>query len=199
MKNSKQKILDYLISQSNDGNSPSIREICEAVGLSSPATVHKHIRCMEKEGVIATTGKSRGIKIKKGRGIDIVGTIAAGTPITSDDSNCGALDLPPAAFAGSGEIVALRVDGNSMIDAHICNGDYAIIRKQPSVENGDIAAVTIDGEGTLKQLLANGDGIRLQPANSHFEPIYLSRRSVEEDGRYIEVFGKLVGIVRKCD
>ncbi|MGR3177487.1 MAG: transcriptional repressor LexA [Candidatus Anammoxibacter sp.] len=195
----KQKIHDYLISQHNEGNSPSIREICEAVGLNSPATVHKHIQDMKNSGLLSTTGKSRGIKVKKGLGIDVVGAIAAGNPIMSEDYEPEELELPPTAFAGSGEIVALRVEGNSMIDAHICDGDYAIIRKQPVVENGEIAAVTIDGEGTLKRVTTDKDGIKLKPANAHFKTIHLSHKSADEEGQQIEVFGKLVGIVRKCD
>ena len=197
--NKKQKILDYLILQYNEGNSPSIREICEAVGLNSPATVHKHIQDMKSSGLLSTTGKSRGIKVKKGLGIDIVGAIAAGNPIMSEDYEPEELDLPPTAFAGSGEIVALRVEGTSMIDAHICDGDYAIIRKQPVVENGEIAAVTIDGEGTLKRLTTDNDGIKLNPANTNFKTINISHKSADEEGQQIEVFGKLVGIVRKCD
>ena len=198
MKNKKQDILDYLILQANNGNSPSIREICEAVGLNSPATVHKHIQDLEKSGLISTTGKSRGIKVKKGLGINVVGTIAAGNPITAEEHSLGELELPPTAFSSNGEIVALKVIGNSMVDAHICDGDYAIIRKQPVVENGDIAAVTIDDEGTLKRVLANKNGIELKPENQDFKTIFLSREKIDKEGQKIEVFGKLVGIVRRC-
>lgn len=198
MKNKKQEILDYLILQANNGNSPSIREICEAVGLNSPATAHKHIQDMENSGLISTTGKSRGIKVKKGLGINIVGTIAAGNPITSEEHSFGELELPPTAFASNGEIVALKVAGTSMVDAHICDGDYAIIRKQPVVENGDIAAVTIDDEGTLKRIITNKDRIELKPENENFKTIYLSRERIDKEGQKIEVFGKLIGIVRRC-
>lgn len=198
MKNKKQEILDYLILQTNEGNSPSIREICEAVGLHSPATVHKHIQNMERDGIISSTGKSRGIKVKKGLGISVVGAIAAGNPITAEEQDLGELELPPTAFDKSGEIIALKVVGNSMIDAHICDGDYAIIRKQSIVENGEIAAVTIDGEGTLKRLITDKDKIKLEPANPHFKTVYFSRERINEKGQQIDVLGKLVGIVRKC-
>ena len=197
MKNKKQEILDYLISQAGSGNTPSIREICEAVKLSSPATVHKHIRDMERDGIISTTGKSRGIKVKKGLWINIAGTIAAGRPIEAEEKDMGELELPHAAFAASGEIVALKVEGNSMIDAHICNGDYAIIRKQSVVENGEIAAITIDGEGTLKRFVSDKNWIKLEPENDNFKPIFLSRESIDKKGKQVNVFGKLVGIVRK--
>ncbi len=197
MKNTKQKILDYLVSEAKEGYFPSIREIGYAVGLKSSATVHKHIQSLEKEGLISSTGKSRGIKVATGLGIIVVGQIAAGCPIAAEEQDLGELDLPSSAFSESGEIVALKILGNSMIDAHICNGDYAIIRKQSSVENGEIAAVTVDGEGTLKRLIHNKDGIKLKAENSEFKTICFSKESIEEDCKDIKVFGKLVGIVRR--
>lgn len=199
MKTTKERIYDYLVAQARDGYSPSMREIGNAVGLTSSATVHKHLQVLEKEGFITSTGKSRGIRVKSGLGIMIVGNIAAGYPITAEEQDLGELDMPASAFAGSGDVVALKIIGNSMIDAHICDGDYAIIRKQPSVENGEIAAVTVDGEGTLKRLITSENGIMLKAENSEFKSISLSRETVDENGMQIEVFGKLVGVVRRLD
>ncbi len=191
------EIFDYLVEQARDGYSPSIREIGQAVGLSSSATVHKHIKILEKEGAVSLNGKSRKIKVHKGLGLQIVGKIAAGYPLASEDDDLGELEMPSTMFTQSGDVVALQVVGHSMIDAHICDGDYAIIRKQQRVENGEIAAVTIDGEGTLKRIVADDNRIELKPANPNFKPFSFSREIVEENGAQIEVFGKLVGIVRQ--
>lgn len=197
MRNTKQKILDYLTSQAKEGNYPSMREIGDAVGLSSSATVYKHIQSLEKEGCIYSTGKSRGIKVTSGLGIMIVGNIAAGYPIVAEEQDLGEIDIPTTTFASSGEVVALKIIGDSMIEAHICDGDYAIIRKQLSVENGEIAAITVDGEGTLKRLLTDKNGIQLRAENSDFKTIYFSKEITTQESKQIEVFGKLVGIVRK--
>ena len=128
-------------------------------------------------------------------GVPVVGHIAAGEPI----ENCLACGDPPEtwlplrsqAFVGSGDLVALRVEGMSMRDAGILSGDYAIIRCQPEVENGEIAAITVDGEGTLKRWSRRGSQIRLEGANPDFPTIDLSKGKGT-----VEVFGRLVGVIR---
>jgi repressor LexA len=107
------------------------------------------------------------------------------------------LPIDPRMFVESGEVFALRVEGDSMINAGILDGDYVIIRRQDTVEEGDIAAVIINGEGTLKRWHSrSADGtmqhVRLEPANERFDPIEIT----EDDAKEIMVFGKYVGLVR---
>jgi len=179
---------------------PTVREIGEAVGLRSPASVHRQLRALELAGRIASEedGRSRRWRLAAGRSprrragsIPVVGRIAAGAPIESLEGDTDPLPLPPEAFAGSGEVVALRVEGESMREAGILPGDYAIIRRQPEVENGEVAAVTIDGGGTLKVWRQSGRQVALEPRARGFLPIPLGPRSGE-----VRVFGRLVGVAR---
>ncbi len=149
--------------------------------------------------------------------IPLVGAIAAGQPFESyaegfsnselaeaygesggtAPSGTPGLGIDPQVFCQSGEVIALRIEGESMVNAGILDGDYAIIRRQSSVEEGEIAAVIIDGEGTLKRWTtrrtSRGDRqISLQPENDHFEPIELDA----QDGHNVLVIGKYVGLVR---
>jgi repressor LexA len=138
--------------------------------------------------------------------IPIVGIIAAGEPIESctdvGDQPRRWLDIAPQAFATSGVVVALKIEGTSMQDAGILSGDLAIVRRQPTVENGEIAAVTVDGQGTLKtvRLETSRSGrrtrhrVRLEGAHPEFEDI-----AVDPEKQPLEVFGKLVGIIRHFD
>ncbi|MGE3166691.1 MAG: transcriptional repressor LexA [Planctomycetota bacterium] len=184
------------------GQPPTVREICQAVNLRSTATVQNHLRALETEGflVSAGEGKSRGWRVREAelraaRGIPVVGRIAAGAPIESPDPTGEVLAVPPSSFVDSGEIVALKVDGESMREAGIHSGDYAIIRRQAEARNGEITAVEIDHQGTLKRWQQDDSGrITLQPANPDFEPICLDPRSDR-----VAVFGKLVGIFRKYE
>jgi repressor LexA len=164
--------LSYLMEK---GELPTVRELGALVGLRSPATVMKHLRALEREKLITMNGKSRGIRICNeplGKGIKVVGKIAAGRPIeavsvedvptetsieasaeTSTETDSAGYKIPinPEIFAGSGKLMALCVAGDSMIEAGILDGDYVIIRRQAQVENGEIAAVDINGEVTLKR------------------------------------------------
>ncbi len=101
------------------------------------------------------------------------------------------LPFPARSFARSGKVVALRIEGHSMTEAGIMDGDYVIIRRQPRVENGEIAAVSLAGEGTLKRWRIKGRRVRLEPANARFSDIPLGRGRGE-----VRIFGKLVGVVR---
>jgi len=166
--------LSYLMEK---GELPTVRELGALVGLRSPATVMKHLRALEREKLITMNGKSRGIRICNitlGKGIKVVGKIAAGRPIeavsveavsiedmpteavpteASTETDSGGYKIPinPEIFAGSGKLMALCVAGDSMIEAGILDGDFVIIRQQAQVENGEIAAVDINGEVTLKR------------------------------------------------
>ncbi len=194
------QILAFLRRCKSRGIPPTVREIGEAVGLRSPASVHRQLRALEVEGHVASSGegRSRGWQLKdqptrkKGsdRTIPVVGRIAAGAPIDSLETDEEALPLSPDAFATSGDVVALRVEGDSMSDAGILSGDFAIIRRQPEVENGEVAAVTLDGEGTLKVWRRRGSQIELEPRARGFDVI-----RVDQDSGEIGIFGRLVGVV----
>jgi repressor LexA len=229
------------------GEMPTVREVGALIGLSSSATVKKHLDALKREGLISTTGKSRGIRLRdedapelpgEERGIQVMGRIAAGHPIEAvaeevseaetdaeaeaeteaeaeaeaeakseakaksdakaERSRFPALAIDPHLFAGSGKLMALRVSGDSMIEAGILDGDYVIIRRQPQVEEGEIAAVDVDGEVTLKRwqmsvgTAAGAPSVRLVPANARFEPIEITA----EDHKEVRVLGKYVGLVR---
>jgi repressor LexA len=201
------------------GESPTVREVGALVGLSSSATVHKHLDALEREGLIYRTEKGRirlhdaGPELPE-RSIPIMGRIAAGQPIEAvaeagtESSTFPVLAIDPHFFTGSGDLMALRVSGDSMIEAGILDGDYVIIRRQPLVEEGEIAAVDVDGEVTLKrwqrQRLQGSEGaalereglgdapVRLVPANARFEPIEITA----DDQKEVRVLGKYVGLVR---
>ena len=239
------QILDAIAYLTARGDSPTVREVGVLVGLSSSATVFKHLRALEAEKIITISGKSRGIRIadpdrfdsilrdKEGFSdtegfrdtgrppayfrrlpgqsvlakIPVTGAIAAGRPIemkeeafTSSatlDEVPSALSIDPSLFATSGEIIALRIEGDSMINAGILDGDYAIIRRQENIEEGEIAAVLINREATLKRWHYSGphqsrETVRLEAANERFEPLEIT----EEDRKEVLIIGKYVGLVR---
>jgi repressor LexA len=183
-----------------NGYAPSIREICSALGLRSTSTVHYHLTALARRGVIQWEGgKNRAIKLLAGvpseatedraggRGLPIVGRIAAGRPIEAIAEADEYLDFD-ATFNGP-ELYVLRVKGDSMIEDHIADGDYVIIKRQETARDGEIVVALLDdGEATLKRLYREPGGrFRLQPANSAMEPLYVDR---------VRVQGKLVGLLR---
>lgn len=165
-------------------SSPSLEEMCKALGVTSRGSLLKHVRALEKEGYLTlTSGKKRDWNLTPkawnlfGRvaspSIPLVGHIAAGTPILAEENREGELPVDPALF-GSSEAFALRVRGDSMIEAHIRDGDLAIIRPQRDAQNGEIVAVEVDGleaEATLKVLRAVRGRVELHPANSSYKPL----------------------------
>ena len=214
MDSTRERICRFLQECDLSGDPPTVREIGQAVGLSSPATVHQHLRSLEEDGIVVRTGgeprrggshhRSRGWRLaerklprsRPSETIPVVGRIAAGHPLESLGSEMEPLPFSPRAFASSGRIVALQVEGESMVEAGILDGDYAIIRRQPRVENGEIAAVTLqegpeEREGTLKRWRVKGKRVRLEPASEGFDDIPLRRRTE------VRVFGKLVGVIRQ--
>ncbi len=212
-----QQVFEALLFLTERGEMPTVREVGTIVGLSSSATVMKHLRALEDEGLISMSGKSRGIRIirsgsvdgqegtgatpqarNRDRGIPVAGRIAAGRPLEAlQESAMPELLIDPRLFSGSGDLMSLRVSGDSMIDAGILDGDYVIIRRQVQVEDGEIAAVEVDGDVTLKRWKGRrpGDGgkeVHLVGANASFPPIEISA----EDGKNVRVLGKYVGLVR---
>jgi repressor LexA len=189
------------------GYSPSYEEIAEGLNLASLATVHKHIMALESKRYLKRGfNQSRSLEIAPkyyeeqrqyrqaaapapmGLEIPLLGRIAAGAPV---EAIAGEETLNFADFAGDPDTYALKVRGESMIDDHICDGDYVLIEKTNQARNGDIVVALVDGmETTLKRFYDEGSRVRLQPANSAMEPIYVPRES-------LNIQGKLLAVLRK--
>ena len=191
-----QEIFDFILtSLREDGVIPSVREICEACGFSSTNAVVCHLDAIAKKGYInRRPGAARNIEIAPDflvpeRGVPIVGRVAAGNPIEAVENLEGYLDLD--AIYPQGLHYALRVKGDSMIEAGLWDGDYAIVRNQPKVESGEIGVAVIDGEATVKRFrwLDNGK-LMLIPANENYQPFVVGAESE------FRVGGKVVGMHR---
>ena len=187
-----QKIYDYIASCIREqGYPPSVREIGEAVGLKSPSTVHFHLKHLEEAGVISKgAGKGRAITLIEQslpeNQVPIVGNVAAGTPILAQE--CIEDYLTFDTGGRRGEFFALRVRGESMLNAGILPGDLVVVRRQPTANNGEIVVAMIDDEATVKTY-ANRDGhLWLLPQNDAYAPI---------DGAYATILGKVAAVVRR--
>ena len=202
-----QQVLDFLTATVNErGYPPSVREICEAVGLSSPSTVHSHLSSLVKAGYIRRDpSKPRAIEIltetetavpqpaaytdDRLRDVPLVGRIAAGSPILAAEDIETVMPLPEE-LVGSDPVFMLEVRGDSMIDAGILDGDYVVVRRQPDARDGEIIAALVDGEeATVKRLKREDGKVVLISENPALEPM------VFEDG--VEIIGKVVSVLRK--
>ena len=190
-----QKILDYIKSEIEDkGYPPSVREICAAVGLRSTSTVHAHLNHLEEQGLIRRDPtKPRALEVvdgsqPRGRSVPLVGRVTAGQPILAIENIEEYLSLPQSVL-GQGNMFSLRVEGESMIDAGIMDGDIVVLRQQDTAENGEIVvAMTPEDEATLKRIFYEEGRVRLQPENSTMAPIYVDS---------VTVLGKLVALIRQ--
>jgi len=189
------------------GYPPSVREICEALGLASSSTVHSHLQALQRKGYISIDPtKPRAIELhfdtdtglaadrRPTRSVPLLGRIAAGTPIMAEE-NVEEIYPMPADLVGDGNIFMLEVAGESMIDAGIYDGDFVIIRQQPTAHSGEIVAAMIPSEysdtpeATVKTIRHRGSAIVLEPANETMEPF--------EAPPGTEILGKIVGIFRQ--
>ncbi len=162
-----------------DGYAPSVRDIGAALGIRSTSTVHAYMRRLEEKGYIQKEqGKSRAVKIeRKGEPdkmlrVPILGKVAAGVPITAVQTCEGYVDYPASMSRGKSSLFALRVEGESMINAGILNGDIVIVENRRYAEDGEIVVALIDDEATVKRFFREKDRVRLQPENSKMKPIY---------------------------
>ncbi|SHI71262.1 repressor LexA [Clostridium amylolyticum] len=177
------------------GYPPSVREICEAVELRSTSTVHGHLKRLEKKGLIKRDPtKPRALEIaefssirKELIDIPIVGNVTAGMPILATENIEDFFSLPMNYIKHDRDLFILRVKGQSMIDAGILDGDYAIIEKDATAENGEIVVALIEDEATIKTFYKENDHIRLQPENKTMDPIIVKECTI---------LGKLVGVYR---
>lgn len=189
------------------GYPPSMREIGDAVGLTSSSSVAHQLQALERKGflrrdpkrpramevvmpgedgtpedVVETAGRQASPSVP----VPLVGRIAAGIPITAEEQVEDVFTLP-AQLVGDGELFLLQVVGDSMIDAAICDGDWVVVRTQPTAEKGEIVAAMIDGEATVKTFVQRDGHIWLMPHNPSFAPIL---------GDHAEILGKVVAVLR---
>ena len=198
------EILDFIVAQQRDrGYPPSVREIGEAVGLTSPSTVHTHLSTLQRRGFLRRDPtKPRAIEVTydpaSGASIErrpvahipLVGDVAAGTDVLAVE-NVEELVPVPADFTGDGTLFMLRVRGDSMIDAGILDGDYVVVRQQTEARNGEIVVAGIPGEeATVKTFTKHGSRVVLVPANSRLAPM-------EFDAGEVEIFGRVVTVLRR--
>lgn len=218
-----QAVLEFIREQVNErGYPPSIREICEAIGLNSPSSVAHQLTKLEQKGYIRRDpNRPRALEVlspdaaptlrvvptavvtelasapvgEDGSGVGasltsdvpVVGRIAAGGPILAEEQVEAVYPLPRE-LVGGGELFALNVVGDSMVDAAICDGDLVVIRAQPTAENGEIVAALLDGEATVKTYKRRDGHVWLMPHNPAYEPIL---------GDDAEILGRVVSVIRK--
>jgi repressor LexA len=195
------KVLHFLKSYLQvKGFPPTLREIASHFGLRGPKAPQKTLQILEKKGYIRRVpGGSRAIEmlipplVHKSQilSLPIVGRVRAGEPILAIENIEGYINLDQSLIS-SDDVFLLRVQGDSMIDAHIQDGDFALIKPQPNAENGEIVVALVDDEATIKRIFKKRDLIRLEPANPHMEPIV-----VRKGERRVTLVGKVVGIFRK--
>ena len=182
------------------GFGPTVREICEAVNLSSPSTVHVHLKTLEDKGYIVRDSlKSRSIALPHKEetqthgsaayenSLPVVGRVAAGEPILAKQNIENTLTLPTELVGDSASFI-LSVHGDSMIEAGINDGDYVVVKEQQVANNGEIIVALIEDGATVKRFYKEADHIRLQPENSSMEPIIV---------RDCAIVGKVVAVMRR--
>ena len=194
-----QQILDYMKAEVREkGYPPSVREICQAVGLKSTSTVHGHLARLEKKGLIRRNPtKPRAIEILDGSSniaqsrelvqVPIVGNITAGTPILAVENIEDTFPVP-LDYVKNDSVFMLHVRGDSMIEAGIFDKDLILVRQQNNADNGDIVVALIEDYATVKTFYKENDFIRLQPQNSSMNPIIV---------RDVTILGKVIGLFRK--
>ena len=194
----KQKqILEYIKQEIlNKGYPPTVRDICDAVGLKSTSSVHSHLESLEKNGYIRRDPtKPRAIEIiddnfnlvrREVVNVPLVGQVAAGQPILADE-NISSYFPVPAEYMPKGQSFMLKVKGESMINAGIFDGDHIIVEQQNTARNGDIIVALMDDSATVKTFYKEDGHIRLQPENDTMDPICCDN---------VEILGKVIGLIR---
>jgi repressor LexA len=200
----RREILDFIAAQLRErGFPPSVREIGEAVGLTSSSTVHAHLKTLQKQGYLRRDPtKPRAIEVRydsasgvamerrPARHIPLVGDVAAGTDVLAQENVEELLPLPED-FTGDGPLFMLRVRGESMIDAGILDGDFVVVHQQPDADQGDIVVAGIHGdEATVKTFSRRQGKIVLTPANPHMTPMVF-------DPAEVTIFGRVVTVLRR--
>ena len=193
------RVLNYLKqSIAENGYPPTVREICKALDLSSPATVQSHLNILEEKGYIKKSSlKNRTVELlvdneyvqKDVVDVPLLGKVTAGSPIEAIEMPDEFFTLPAYLIPNKKEVFTLRVDGTSMINAGIHDGDIVIVQRQVTANNGDmVVAMTEDNEVTLKTFYKENGYFRLQPENDTMQPIILDK---------VSIIGKAIGLYRK--
>jgi len=193
------QILDFIKQHiQGNGSAPTLREIANAIGVSSLATVHEHLTAMEEKKLIKRkNGKTRSIDLvyddygiaDKSVETPILGYIAAGAPIEPFTDPNAMLSIPSSFVSGTKRTYVLQVKGESMIEEQIRDGDFVVIEQSDTAINGDIVVALLDnGMATLKRFFKETTRIRLEPANSTMSPIFVKN---------VRIQGKVVGLIRK--
>ncbi len=193
------QILDFIAqSIQKNGYAPTLREIADAINVSSLATVHEHLEALSRKKVIKKhDGKVRGLELvdktflSNSDSVDLplMGFIAAGSPIEPYSDEGATFKVSPELITGKRRAYVLEVKGQSMIEDHIQDGDYVVIEETQEVNNGEIVVALLDnGLATLKKYYKEMTRIRLEPANSSMSPIYATN---------VQIQGKVVGLIRK--
>lgn len=203
----RREILDFIAAHQRErGYPPSVREIGEAVGLTSSSTVHTHLTTLQRQGYLRRDPtKPRAIEVRYDamsgaaierrptRHVPLLGDVAAGTDVLAQENVDELLPLPED-FTGEGPLFMLRVRGSSMIEAGILDGDYVVVHQQPEASNGDVVVAGInDGEATVKTFSKRDGAVVLTPANTAYEPM------VFDQPDEVTIFGKVVTVVRQLN
>lgn len=181
-----------------NGSAPTLRQIADALSVSSLATVHEHLQTLETKGLIKREhGKTRAIELvdekfnpeKKSITVPILGFIAAGSPLEPYTDPNATMDIAPSFASGGKRIYVLQVRGNSMIEASIEDGDYVVVQETNEARNGQIVVALLEnGMATLKRFYKEATRVRLEPANSTMSPIF---------AKDVKIQGICVGVIRK--
>lgn len=195
------QILQYIVQHTEvHGYPPTVREIGEAVSLSSSSTVHAHLKGLEQAGLIrrdavltrairVVGGNAESMKPKRVANLPVLGRVAAGRPVLAYENVEDTFPVPNEFLAG-GDGFMLQVNGESMVEDGIMDGDYVIVRRQDAAENGDTVVALVEDEATVKRIFKESGRVRLQPANSSMEPMYFDN---------VDIIGKVVGLIRRMD
>lgn len=177
------------------GYPPSVREIGERVGLSSSSTIHAHLKALERRGLLSRDPtKPRALRpanlpsLPESLVFPVLGRVAAGVPITAQEDIEGEFVLPAGFVTRGSDGFMLRVQGDSMVEAAILDGDLILVRPQRTAENGEIIVAMLDGEATVKRFYREAERVRLQPENRAMTPIYASD---------VEIVGRVEVVVRR--
>jgi len=192
------QVLQYIKQEIHaKGYPPSVREIGEAIGLSSSSTVHGHLARLEEKGYIRRDPtKPRAIEVLDGAlgeirkrliNVPVVGRVTAGQPILAEQNIEDHFPLP-ADFVQDEDVFFLTVQGESMIEAGILDGDYVLVRRQQAARNGDIVVALLEDEATVKRFFRETGHVRLQPENRFMDPILVKE---------VQILGKVIGLVRR--
>ena len=186
------RVMDYIRKFSEEnGYTPSVREIGKNCGIKSTATVHSYIERLQNKGYLnKTDNKKRSVTIGKGSGVSIplIGTVTAGQPIFAYENYEDYYTFPISEFKGD-DLFMLRVQGTSMIDAGIMDGDKIIVRRQKNAENGEIVVALVDDSATVKRIYYRDNQVVLHPENEMLADMVFAPNEVS-------ILGKVVGLIR---